>query len=102
MVKFNRTFKVFITCILLLVITLTGCQKGVDDTGNPPPTEYPLRLTFENHAGAVPLVLNTPYTNPFGEPFTITKFKYYISNISLINLAGSETKLPDTYFLVDQ
>jgi len=99
MVKFIKTYTRVSIYIFLLVTALAGCQHEIE---NIPVVEYPLKLSFHNLAGADPLVLNTPYTNPFGEPVTITKFKYYISNISLVNVAGYETKLPNTYFLVDQ
>ena len=99
MVKFIKTYTSFTAYIVLLAIALTGCQREVDDV---PVVEYSLKLNFQNLAGTDSLVLNTAYTNPFGEPFTITKFKYYISNISLVDNSGDETKLPNTYFLVDQ
>ncbi len=85
-----------IACFLVLALTLSGCKKDVTESS------YPLKISFLNLAGTVPLVLNVPYTNPHGEPVTFIKFKYYISNISLVNLAGNETKLADTYFLIDQ
>jgi len=51
-----------------------------------------------------PMVLNTAtYTNPFGESYTITKFKYYISNVRL-GLSGVATSAieKESYHLVDQ
>jgi len=81
-----------------LSIFLFACKKEASQDV----PQYPLRLSFINKAGTQPLVLNTSYTNPHGEPITITQFKYYISNISLIDIDDKETKLPDTYFLVDQ
>jgi len=84
---------------IVLAAVLTGCQQEIVNT---PVQQYPLKLSFVNMAGTNPLSLNTAYTNPHGEPVTFTSFKYYISNISLIDPAGHEIKLPDTYFLVDQ
>ncbi|MES2645492.1 MAG: MbnP family protein [Bacteroidota bacterium] len=85
-----------IACFLVLAIALSGCKKNV--TGS---SSYPIKISFVNLAGTVPLVLNTAYTNPHGEPVTFKKFEYYISNISLVNTAGNETKIAGLYFLVD-
>lgn len=43
------------------------------------------------------------YTNPFGETYTINKFKYYISNVRL-GLSGSPSSAieKESYHLVDQ
>jgi hypothetical protein len=59
-----------------------------------------VRIT--NKAGSSNLVLGSTYNNPFGEPITISQFKYYITNISLIAANGAEEKIPDTWFLVNQ
>lgn len=49
-----------------------------------------------------PMVLDTPtYTNPFGETYTITKFKYYISNLRLTG-DGPTAIEKESYHLVDQ
>ncbi|MEO6314866.1 MAG: MbnP family protein [Chitinophagaceae bacterium] len=42
------------------------------------------------------------YTNPFGEPFIISKFRYYISAISLTDNNQVETSLAGRYFLVNE
>ena len=44
-----------------------------------------LKITFVNTVKGKPLELNTvKYTNPFGEEYSISKFKYYISRVSLL------------------
>jgi hypothetical protein len=90
-----------VAAAFLFAAMLAGCQQEMEDNGGTR-HQYPLRLTFNNFAGTEPLALNTPYTNPHGEDITITMFKYYVSNISLVDVAGNETKLPNTYFLIDQ
>lgn len=90
-----------IVTMLVIILFFTGCQPEIEGDIRTPQS-YPLKLTFENYAGSLPLELRTQsYTNPFGEDITFTIYKYYVSNISLVNAAGKETKLPDTYFLVD-
>lgn len=95
----------FILFIAFASVCLFSCKK--DDT----PSEYnnnkkgQLSIEFDNIAGADDIVLNTGnYTNQSGENFTITKLKYYISNIALTKADGSVYTLPQDscYFLIDE
>jgi hypothetical protein len=61
-----------------------------------------VKLSFSNVVNTSPLVLNTQtYTNPAGENYTISKFKYYITNIEVSNGSTKATE-KDSYHLVDQ
>jgi len=61
-----------------------------------------VKFTFINTVKGDPLQLNnTSYTNPFSEQYTITKFKYYISNIALA-FGDGVFKETDSYHLVDE
>ncbi len=43
------------------------------------------------------------YTNSFGESFTVSKFKYYVSNIELKNsVTGATSVVPNSYYLVNE
>ena len=43
------------------------------------------------------------YTNSFGENFSVSKFKYYISNIEFKNSAtGAKKSIPNSYYLVNE
>jgi hypothetical protein len=85
--------------VLAATLLLTACD------GKETPASVPtgmVRLSFTHVVGASPLMLNGPtYTNPFGESYTISKFKYYITNIEVANstVAASEK---ESYHLVDQ
>jgi len=85
--------------LLLLCSTFIisgSCQKNISSaTGT-------IKLSFRNMVDTSPMILDTsPYTNPFGETYTITKFKYYVSNV---NLSSSTTAAAEkeSYHLVDQ
>ncbi len=61
-----------------------------------------LQLRFENYVGNDVLLLDKgKYTNALQQPFTISMFKYYISNIKLENTDGSVMAI-DGYFLVNE
>ncbi len=81
-----------VACFLLCI----ACKKETQEQGT-------LQLTFNNTVNGVPLSLNTThYTNAAGENFTITTFKYYISNVSMIRMDNSEMAVPAAYYLVDE
>jgi len=87
--------------LILLVVAaalIAGCQK---EAGNPTETGA-LHLQFTNVAGTQPLALNTTITNAFGESLTVTKYKYYVTNIALTDEREIRRLVPDTYFLVDE
>jgi hypothetical protein len=111
----------------LLPIVLSGlflfwaCKKDkkVTDpvTNDPPPASQPtpstvptptagptgsLKLEFRNVVDDQPLALGGSYTNPAGETYTISKFKYYISNIVLTTNTNTEVEVKNLYQIVDQ
>lgn len=62
----------------------------------------PGKLTFHfiNVANGKPIILHdSVYTTPLGEPYTVTKLRYYISNIQLEG--NSQLGESDDYHLVD-
>ena len=62
-----------------------------------------LTINFENVVGNKPLVFDSvTYKNELGQPFTVTKFKYYISNISLTNSEGKTFPFHDTYLINEE
>ena len=61
-----------------------------------------LTLQFKNMVGDEVLELGKPYKNPFGEDMVINKFKYYVSNIFLLDNQGKSTKISSDYFLIDE
>jgi hypothetical protein len=47
-------------------------------------------------------LFNKTYTNPFGEPITITRFKYYVSHICIAGADQKERTLSNKTFLIDE
>ncbi len=74
-----------------------ACKKSVaqqDKSGT-------LKITFINTVKGNPVGLgSTVHTNPFGETYTITKFKYYISNVTVNGAAVIAEK--GSYHLIDE
>lgn len=96
-----RTVQLFqqIIAASLLVTAAIGCSNK-DEV--PTAVTGTVKLSFTNVVNGAPLVLNTTtYTNPAGENYTISKFKYYVTNIEVSN-AFSLAKEKESYHLVDQ
>jgi hypothetical protein len=83
------------------ILFLTHCSQSDDnldaDKGNPT-----IQLVLNHKVGNQPLVYNTNYTNAFNETYTITKFKYYISNVKMhLQNNSREEKEIESYHLID-
>lgn len=79
---------------LLLLIFLFTCT----DTA-----AQQLRLEISHVVAGQPMQLQTAmYNNAAGDTFSISLFKYYLSNFSLITADGKKTVLPPAYFLVSE
>ncbi len=61
-----------------------------------------LTISFTNYVGSSPLKLDSAtYTNALGQAYTVSKFKYYIGNITLQKKDGGKF-ISDKYFLVNE
>lgn len=88
--------KTIIAATLCLGITTGLYQRAFGQAGEP------LKLVFNLKAGDTPLKPGGTYTNPFGEAYTVQKFRFYISQIELQDTTDTQTQLfTNTYFLVD-
>jgi hypothetical protein len=101
------------TLLISLVFGFQSCQKDepLKQDIVDPVVEKPVdtkkygtvNITFSNHAGSENLALNSGnYVNTNGDNFTVSKFKYYISNVVLKNADGTVFREKESYHLVDQ
>lgn len=96
--------KSLITLAVSASLLLSACKKENTSLYNNN-IKAALSIEFDNIAGSSDLQLNTgTYTNSFGQNFSITKLRYYISNIELINRNGQAYTVPqnESYFLIDE
>lgn len=91
--------KVFII-LLFMASFMAGCSKELSNQDGAL-LSASLELRFVHQVGSQPLVLGSAYQNSFGENFTVSRFKYYVSNIAL-NTVGNTGKRAESYFLVDE
>ncbi|MCW3463716.1 MbnP family protein [Chitinophaga nivalis] len=86
-----------------LCVLLASCDKKETSTKLPVTKAVAsLQLSITHLMNGQPLVRKTKtYTNPSGESFTITRFRYFLSNVAVITADDVVTPLPVSYFLVD-
>jgi hypothetical protein len=81
-------------------------KKDIQDPVVPKPIENikygSVRIKIANVVGKEMLVLNdSSYFNTNGDLFTVSKFKYYLSNFVLRNANGTAFKQKESYHLID-
>src|SRR4051812_48787673 len=79
-----------------------GAALAVSFSIPPDSTADVLQLNFIHTVGVQPLTLDSVhYRNELNQEFTVSKFKYYISNIRLKGRSGNNFFL-DRSFLIDE
>lgn len=92
--------KIIIALLLVLIaVGFTQCEQNND---SPTPLQGNVKITFKNTVKGSPLVLNTvSYTNANGQAYTVSKLKYYISNVYVTNIDKSSAE-GESYHLIDE
>jgi hypothetical protein len=89
----------FCSFFCLLLIT---CKKKDNTNTAADQKTGTVKITFKNTVKGSPVVLNTAtYTNSFAEQYTITTFKYYISNV-VINNIDKRVAEKESYHLINE
>ena len=87
----------------ILLITCIATASVVAMSFRPVSDHSKLIIHFENYVGDKKLALDTvTYQNQLGQKYTVTNFKYYISNLSLKGADGKDYQINDSYLLIRQ
>lgn len=88
-------------CNLLFLIAASlfmGCSS--DNDAQPEPGT--LTIEVDHVVGTEPLTQNgATYRTPTGDEFTVSTFKYYLSNFTLHKVDGTIYKVPESYYLIN-
>lgn len=94
--------------LIASVFLFSGCDKDKDDDNNPgnnPPAYQKgnVSINFENVVNGIHVDVsgNTQYQNAMNETFTVTMFKYYISNV-ILHSANGDYNVPESYYLINE
>lgn len=92
-----------VLAFVCILTALASCKKENTEEVVPVITGNML-LEFDNVAGNKDLYIggDSTYVNGSGETFSVLKFEYYISNISLVRNDNSILTLPVKYYLIDK
>ncbi|MBT9393857.1 hypothetical protein KLP40_11850 [Hymenobacter sp. NST-14] len=94
----TRFFSRFSLPLLAASTLLASCNKN-----DSAPEPGSLAIEIDHLVGNTPLKLNTgTYTNGLGQPFTVSTFNYYLSNIKLGKADGTEYAEPESYRLIKE
>ncbi len=94
---------IFLSVALFMLVTFSACKKeekvepsfDISNSGI-------VKLEFEHMVDSNKLVLNSQnYINQNGDDYKVTMFKYYVSNINLIDESGKSSAIPPMYFIID-
>lgn len=81
---------------LILLLLMSCCTLMVT-------AQQFITVTFNTMVGSKPLNTDSIYTNQFGETFKVRNYRYYISNIILIDsITNNSQTFNDQYFLIDE
>lgn len=99
--------KKIIVTLSIIAVVLGSCKKDPVEEAPAPTTPTDtvgsLKIEFENMVDTNALVFNTEeYVNASGDTFTVSKFKYYITNVVLTKSDGSTFVESNSYHLVDE
>ena len=102
-------FRLFLLNLVIITISCSkdnSLKKETQDPAIPKPVDNikygSVRINISNLVGNEIISLNDSiYTNANGDSFTISKFKYYLSNFTLRNANGELHRQTESYHLID-
>jgi len=94
--------KTLLVGCLMAVLFCSACQKSLRFGAGPAPT-HTLTIQFKPVVDGDSLEYGNTYQNIFGEPYTVSNFKFYLCQVDLLNTdSGKSYRLnKDEYFLVN-
>lgn len=96
--KYNTTTRNYLLQKIIVFTCLFFSLKAAAQ----PKQEAILNLRFNIKAGTAAVVPGHTYTNPFGEDYTVQKFRFYITQVELKDSTDMSVQFfPDDYFLID-
>lgn len=99
MTKSNNNISAFLYLVMLFIF-VGGCKKKEEELPADEKTYGNIVLQFKHFVGDSALVYSSKeYINVLGQPYSVSKLKYYVSNIKLVKPAGGKTEVSGYYLL---
>ncbi len=91
----------FLSLLAIVVFVFSGCKKDEEIIPVSPPNGT-AKLEFNHVVNGADLILNSvSYSNSSAETFTISKLRYYVSNIQFTKDDNTVFAEPESYHLID-
>ncbi|HWB25176.1 MAG TPA: MbnP family protein [Chitinophagaceae bacterium] len=91
-----------ILCVMLTVLCLLNSATVYSQVKENTQQGEQLTLKFNLMAGRQHFSPGNTYTNPFGESYTVEKFRFYITQVQLQDSSDMSVQFfPNDYFLID-
>lgn len=87
-----------VTYLIIATFVISSCKK--DNTIAPAAQTQKITLNFSHTAGDKAINFTDVFTTSAGAKYTLSMFRYYISNIRLVKEDNSEQTITGSYFLV--
>jgi len=84
--------------IIIAAVLFTSCKKEKEIIVEAPGQAT---LSFDARVNGSDFALNTNYTIG-SRTYQFNKLRYWVSNVSLVDTKGTEYKIPNSYFLVEE
>ncbi len=90
--------------LLVMACFASSCQKQLHQDTALGVETFNLNINFKAVVDGAPLEFGKPYRNFFQEPYSVKTFKYYISDLKLINSNANKVYnvAENSYFLIDE
>ncbi|WP_439555554.1 MbnP family protein [Dyadobacter sp.] len=92
--------KRFLTFALAAAL-LTSCSDNDDNQIVTPVTPGDLAITLDTRVGSEDFALNKDFAIG-GQTLNFNKFRYWVSNVVLVDTKGSEYVVPQSYYLMEE
>lgn len=91
--------RIAVWLVMGVIVAASACTEERSIEGGPAAA---VQLRFSHTAADRPMELGRLIANPHGEPYTLSAFAYYISNLALVDTNGLVVTLPVTYHLINE
>lgn len=90
-----KSYKQLFPLVLVAIFGITLLVSGCNDDDNPVDETGTLTVNVNINVDGTPLALNDVYTDPTGKRLKITDFKFYLSNLEVVDQSGLPTQIKE-------
>jgi hypothetical protein len=97
---YNQKMKKILSMVAIAALLFTSCKKD-ENTVNSAEMAGKATISIDAVVGANDFALNTNFTAN-SKTWNFTQLRYWVSNVILINAAGAEYAVPNSFYLMEE